>query len=316
MRLIGEFQDSKPARNFSDYLIQQGIENELMEDVSENEARIYEIWVVEEDRVEQAESFLKEFRDNPDDPKYAGAAREAKRIKQKKARDEKDVPQYVDARTTIFNRGGKSPRGTLTMVLILISVAVGVYSRLGTQTETLRMLFITDYIRDGSLIKWQPGLHEIMSGEIWRLFTPMFIHFGPIHLLFNMMWLYDLGSMVEDKKGTLFLGFFVLVVSGISNYVQFVTAHPAFGGMSGVVYGLLGYIWMKGKFDATSQLWLHRSTVTLMIGWYFLCLIGVIGNIANGAHTAGLAVGIAWGYLTSTSFKNKLRQILSKDTEE
>lgn len=315
MRLIGEFEDSKQAQAFSDYLTQSKIENEMTEDVSATNAKVFEIWVMHEDQMEEGERFLEEFRANPSDPKYTGAAKEAQKIKKQKAKEAKEGPQYMDARTTVFNRGGKSPRGALTLILILVCVAVGVFSRLGEQTESLRMLFITDFLREGYSIKWLPGLQEVRNGEIWRLFTPMFIHFGPLHLVFNMMWLLDLGSMIEDKKSTLFLGFFILVVSGISNYVQYVTAHPAFGGMSGVVYGLLGYIWMKGKFDATSQLGLHKSTVTFMIVWYFLCLIGIIGNIANGAHTAGLVVGVAWGYLTSSSFKNKLRQLRGGDNE-
>jgi len=313
--MIAEFDDGKQAQTFSDYLTQEKIENEVVDDVSDTNAKVFEVWVVSEDQVEQAEQFLNQFRSSPDDPKYAGAAKQAKKIRQQKAKEAKDVPQYMDARTTIFNRGGKSPRGALTMILILICVAVAVFSRLGEQTESLRMFFITDFMREGYSIKWLQGLPEIRNGEIWRLFTPMFIHFGPLHLVFDMMWLLDLGSMVEEKKGTLFLAFFILVVSGASNYLQYITAHPAFGGMSGVVYGLLGYIWMKGRFDANSQLGLHKSTVTFMIIWYFLCLIGIIGNIANGAHTGGLVVGVAWGYLTSSSFKHKLRQLRGKDTQ-
>ena len=66
--------------------------------------------------------------------------------------------------------------------------------------------------------------------------------------------------------------------------------------MSGVVYGLLGYIWMRGKFDPGSGLYLHPSTVTMMIIWFFACFTPIIPNVANAAHAAGLVIGIAWGY--------------------
>ena len=66
---------------------------------------------------------------------------------------------------------------------------------------------------------------------------------------------------------------------------------------------------MKGKFDPASKLALHRTTVMMMIGWYFLCLSGLVGHIANMAHTVGLVVGIAWGYLTSGHFKRLLKKL-------
>ncbi|HWI58437.1 MAG TPA: rhomboid family intramembrane serine protease [Bacillota bacterium] len=69
--------------------------------------------------------------------------------------------------------------------------------------------------------------------------------------------------------------------------------------MSGVVYGLLGYIWMRSKFDAGSGLFLHSSTVTMMLIWLVACYTGLLGPIANTAHTVGLLLGMGWGYLSS-----------------
>jgi GlpG protein len=69
--------------------------------------------------------------------------------------------------------------------------------------------------------------------------------------------------------------------------------------MSGVVYGLLGYIWMQGKFNRASNLSLQKQTVTLMIVWFFVCLSGLMGPIANTAHAVGAGLGIAWGYVAA-----------------
>ena len=308
MRLIGELENEAHSRTFSDYLTQEGIENQLAEE-SRAGKRIYEIWVHAEDDVKQAEALLDKFLASPDSLEYQGVSRAAKKIKKQAEREAKEVPAYMDARTTIFNQG-PSPNGVLTILLIVACAAVAVFSRLGESTNALRMLFITDVLRDGSRISWLAGLPEITTrGEIWRLFTPIFIHFGILHLVFNMMWLRDLGSMVEDRKGTLFLAVFILVVAAASNLTQYLVSHPLFGGMSGVVYGLLGYIWMKGKFDPASRLFLHKSTVALMIFWFFFCFTGLAGNVANGAHAGGLLVGIAWGYLTSGIIKRHLRKL-------
>ena len=69
--------------------------------------------------------------------------------------------------------------------------------------------------------------------------------------------------------------------------------------MSGVVYGLLGYIWVKGKFDPASGLFLNSQTAVMMLVWFFLCLAKIIPNVANTVHAAGLIVGLAWGFISS-----------------
>ena len=307
MRLVGEIEEVACARTFSDYLTQLGIENRVIEE-SRGDKLAYEIWVHEEDKLEQSEGLLKKFLENPDDEEYQGVSLKAKKIKREAKREAKEQPQYMDARTTVFYTG-PTRSGALTILLILTCVVVGVLSKLGENTNAMKMLFITEYWREGAYIYWRKGLPEIMNWQIWRLFTPIFIHFGIIHLGFNMLWLWDLGNMVEDRKGTLFLALFILIVSGSSNWAQYQVSSPGFGGMSGVVYGLLGYIWMKGKYDPASRLSLHKTTVAMMIGWYFLCLSGLVGHIANMAHTVGLVVGIAWGYLSSSHFKQQLRKL-------
>ncbi len=180
-----------------------------------------------------------------------------------------------------------APRSRLpvvTVVLIAVSVAVSLLSGF--------------HLVPSLMISTDRGLGQIMSGQVWRLVTPMFIHLGVLHILFNMMWLWDLGRLIELLKGPVFLGALVLVTGMASNLAQFlVTGNPAFGGMSGVVYALLGYVWMQGKFNPRFGFELHQSTVIMMLVWYVLCWTGLLGPIANWAHTAGLLLGVAWGYI-------------------
>jgi GlpG protein len=297
MRQIGAIDDKNMANIFSDYLTQAGIENEIQENPGSTVEK-YEIWIYYEDEVETSEEMLDRFLKYPDEPEFREAPQKAKKIKKQARKEEKEGPQYVDARTSIFYRGASPSVGGLTLILIIASVLISVASKLGANLIPLRPFFITDFL-DMKVLLSNVTLLEIKSGQIWRLFTPMFIHFGVLHLVFNMMWLWDLGSMVEDRKGTLFFAVFILVVSGASNLAQFMVSGPSFGGMSGVVYGLLGYIWMKGRYDPRSHLALHKTTVAFMIGWFFLCWTGFMGHIANTAHTVGLVTGVAWGYLSS-----------------
>jgi GlpG protein len=119
-----------------------------------------------------------------------------------------------------------------------------------------------------------------------------------------MLWLKNLGSMIESRKSTWLLLWLVLVISAVSNVTQYLVSGPQFGGMSGVVYGLFGYVWMQSKYDAGSKLSMNSQTVTLMVVWFFLCLSGLVGPVANAAHASGAVMGIAWGFLAA-----KLRRL-------
>src|SRR5262249_13522307 len=137
-------------------------------------------------------------------------------------------------------------------------------------------------------------LQEVRQGQLWRLITPIFLHFGWPHIIFNMLCLRDLGSMIEARQSSLQLAILVLGIGVCSNLGQYYMSGPAFGGMSGVIYGLLGYVWIRGKFDPGSGLFLHPSTVTMMLIWFVICYTPLLGHIANTAHAVGLVMGVAW----------------------
>ena len=80
---------------------------------------------------------------------------------------------------------------------------------------------------------------------------------------------------------------------------------PFFGGLSGVVYCLLGFIWMNKKFDEKATFALPRHDVLMMIGWFFFCFTGAFGPIANTAHGVGLAVGMGFGVFSGSQSSGK-----------
>ena len=294
MRLIGHLPDSSGAKLFSDYLLARGISNEVEPDDGR-----WAVWVHEEEQLSAANDFLGEYRRNPSDPKYQRSAAEAARLKKEDEKAEKMASRRYHDRKKLFRKFGGYNGGMLTLILIVVSAAVGLLSGLGDRRSVLLPLFITEFIVDGSGLDRLMQLSEIRHGQIWRLVTPVFVHFGILHLLFNMMWLYDLGGMIEARLGRVYFGLLALALAVFSNLGELMVSGPLFGGMSGVVYGLLGFIWIRGKFDPGSGLYLHPKTVTFMIIWFFLCLSGMIGNIANTAHGVGLVLGAAWGYTSA-----------------
>ena len=141
---------------------------------------------------------------------------------------------------------------------------------------------------------------DIQGGEVWRLITPAFLHASlstnPLHLVFNMWWLYDLGTLIERRLGSTRFAILVVIIALVSNLAQFLVRGPNFAGMSGVVYGLFGYAWVRGRLDPTSGFYLRPDVAFWMMIWFFLCASGFIGNVANWAHGGGLVAGAALGY--------------------
>lgn len=188
------------------------------------------------------------------------------------------------------------PFPVITIVLIALSAVVAFSSNLGSSQDVLRALYFTDPVAGPA----QPAWQAILSGQLWRLITPIFIHFGILHFVFNMMWVWDLGKLIEARKGAGFYLLFVLLVGTLSNLAQYsLTQSALFGGMSGVVYGLFSYVWIRGRYDPNFGIGLHKTTVHMMLAWFVLCWTGLLGPIANWAHTMGLLAGAAWAYFES-----------------
>jgi GlpG protein len=294
MRQIGHVAGEGAARAFGDYLYAQGIENQIEADRDGTWA----VWIHSEEELERAKGMLADFREHPADPKFQDAAPAARRLREQKEKESAAREKRLKDRRYLFRPLTGYGAGPLTLFLIAASVVVYLFSL--ENRDLLLRLFISESDPGvAGLQRLTDGLLEIRHGEVWRLITPIFIHFGLMHIFFNMLWLLDLGSMIEARQKTWVLAVLVLVIAAVSNLAQYVVGGPGFGGMSGVVYGLLGYVWIRGKFDPGSGLFVHPTNVTLMIIWFFICFTGQMGDIANMAHAAGLVMGMAWGYLSS-----------------
>lgn len=140
-----------------------------------------------------------------------------------------------------------------------------------------------------------------MGDQYWRLITPVFLHFGWLHITFNCLWLWELGRRCEAVLGSANTLGLILVIAVASNCSQHLYGGPGlFGGLSGVVYGLLGFAWVAPLLQPAWRIQPAPVIMLFMVGWLVLGLLGVIqavglGAIANAAHIGGLASGALLG---------------------
>jgi len=314
MRQIGTLPDASQAQLLADYLLTLRIQTHL-----DQQPAGWEVWVRDEDQVDQARQILAEFRQTPTDPRYSAAQRAARALRQEEERQEEEYRRkQINLQRKMTQEA--TPTRWASSLLVLVSVLITLLTNFGESQPLLRWFTITDLAHNGQAA---PSLaHTLAEGQVWRLITPIFIHFGVFHLVFNMLWFAGLGGAIEQKRGSLrFLGL-VLLLAIPSNLAQLYLGHatvaeglhlllipsPRFGGMSGVVYGLFGYSWMKSRFEPELGLAVGSQTVAILMIWFFLCLTPAVEGVANMAHAAGLVLGFLAGLVpTSGHRSNRVR---------
>ncbi len=154
-----------------------------------------------------------------------------------------------------------------------------------------------------------PTFEKISQGEVWRLFTPCLLHGDIFHLFFNMIWLIVLGKQLEQRLRPFRYLLFILLVGIISNTAQYLMSGPNFIGFSGILCGMLAFIWVRQKQAPWEGYQLDRLTILFIL----IFVLGMAGlqllsffleknfnlpfapNIANTAHIIGGIMGGIFG---------------------
>jgi GlpG protein len=312
MRQIGILPSQRDAERFAAWLATQNIDAQ-----TEPDGAGWAIWVRDEDLVPQARQALAEFQANPAAEKFQTARR---RPTENAAAPPRPAPSVIVMRDRWQQHPGEVRRSPMVLLMILTTVLVAILTyddtfgegRRGRPGAALRTLLFCDPLQpiapNGTFDVWA----NVRKGEVWRLVTPIFIHFGWVHLILNMLWLHSFGGPVEDRRGSLFFLAMVLVVAVVSNAAQAVETawrgSALFGGMSGVDYGLLGYVVVKSRTDPRERYFVAPGTTFIALLWLVLCILREIPPfsdvlarsippIANSAHVAGLIAGAALAWL-------------------
>ncbi len=184
--------------------------------------------------------------------------------------------------------------GPVTWTVLLLCIVATLLTKAGGGSLTVKFLFYPPLIK---------------QGEVWRIITPVFLHFkmmgSPVmHLLFNgVIWLNMAGQIEQlEKRYRIILLFFITAI--LSNIAAYFTYGFSFGGLSGVVYGLIGYLWMAGRKSSAYQRTMPKQMFIVFLAFMLIGYTGVFGAVANNAHTAGLIAGAAYAFLLPPRFKS------------
>ena len=262
--------DARMAQALVDYLATLGIPCEL----TQSELGV-SVWLADERRLAQAQQEVKRFLSEPNHPRYMEASWQS---------------GHADARID-YSKGMTDPsptsstrRALWTLVVIIACLAIYALDAIG--------LPIFDELA------FHPTLAQFTDWQAWRYVTPAFIHFSVLHLVFNLLWWWYLGGQIEQRLGSGKLFILLIVGAALPNIAEFFASGPRFGGLSGVVYALLGYSWLRTRLQPDCGLAMPPALMGFMLVWLVLGFLDMLGTpTANMAHLVGLLVGLAQGWL-------------------
>lgn len=264
---LTQFNNPRMAQAFVDYMATRGV----MLRIKKEEQFI--LLLEDETKLEMVENELEQFVRDPFHSRYQAASWQSGTT---------DSGLHYQRDSLLTNLRQRA--GPLTVLLGIACIAVYIL-----------MLFVGDL----TVLAWM-AWH--MDGspffQPWRWFSHILLHFSLLHLVFNLLWWWYIGGAVEKRLGSGKLFVITLISALLSGWMQAKFSGPWFGGLSGVVYALMGYAWLRGERDPESGIFLERGLMAFAILWLIIGYFGAFGlPIANTAHLTGLAVGLAMAFV-------------------
>jgi len=204
-------------------------------------------------------------------------------------------------RSTVSKQADRVPlvrmvrRAGVTQVLIAANVVV------------FLLMLLTGRPTDGDVLyRFGAMPSPLPKDEWWRLFTAMFVHVGPLHLLFNMWALMLFGPSIEERYGRLrYLAlYFTAGFLGSAMSLTFSHIPSLSAGASGAVFGIFGawiafFVRHRRARGAREQL----RSLFFLVGINLFIGISSGGRIDNFAHLGGLA----GGFVIATALEQSAR---------
>ena len=278
-----KIEQKRIAHLFANYLMTIGIAAKVVadnENASSSEAKLAYIVLCQHNKIAQATEEFEQFIKNPNHNKYQQAAwQQGETV---------DVDSNDLTLITTFKESFLGHAGIVTLAVFFICWLVFLASNLGwAQSIFLQLQFY-------------PRLSiDAFFAEPWRIIGPALFHFSWLHIVFNTMWWWQLGGSIEKILGKGTLINLLLISAVFSNLGQFMVSGSNFGGLSGVVYALMGFVWWYGYLAPDKGLFLSKPIVGFLLFWLVLGFANVLPvNMANTAHLLGLISGCLFAVFT------------------
>ena len=192
--------------------------------------------------------------------------------------------------------------------MIIIAVVLSLLSNFGSLIAIIEPFTFTKIsISNQGFLSFSSAEQTfLIENQWWRLITPMFLHFSFAHLAFNCLWIYVLGEKIERVDGKLIFTLIIILTGVFSNLLQyFWTSSSLFGGLSGVIYGMLGYCLVMEMESNYDKYGLPPGLYLFMIAWLILGFLGILdlfgfGSVANFAHLGGMLSGLMFAMIYKT----------------
>lgn len=271
--LLVTFSQERAARLLVNYLNSQGIGAQYCLQSGEHGVQLLN----ESDR-EQASSIAGEFVQSPQDAKYQQAAWDNGQTVRL------STGQSGISFTGIWQQLHGIPVTTSVLVTCLV----------------IYLLAMVGVFWPYKILVIEPIAELMQNHQWWRLIGPALIHFSALHIVFNLLWWWTLGGQLERRLGKMTLITLFLLSALLSNVGQLMVSGEHFGGLSGVVYALVGCVWWLGWLRPAWGLMIPKPMVGFLLVWLVVGYADILWvSMANTAHTVGLVSGCAFAFVLS-----------------
>lgn len=261
--LLGQYHQPRLLQGLVDYLHTQNIATTI----KVIDSQTAEVWVVDTQFTQAKEIWLT-FLKEPHAAKFQDAAWLVNRPSA--------LFQYQNSNLNLWSR-------TLALNPLVLLVAVA---------SLVTFAFLHLFAPESTYY-----LLQFSRSNVFNWFTPALMHFDALHLIFNLMWWVYLGDKVVEQYRVHCLAVVTVSSALLSNWMQFALVGPNFGGMSGVVYALCGFVWLNGVRYPSQPKILPNAMIGLMLVWMMIGFADVLYvSMANWAHLFGLLAGALLGY--------------------
>lgn len=257
------------AQSFIDYMASRQIDVEMKLEEGDQ----FSLWLVEEQHWAEVESELKQFLHSPQDRKYQAASWLVAETRR---------PQFSYTSPSLVSLI-KAKAGPVTLFVMLVCSVIFIFQQFGLAQQVFSALHFPAFVGQ----QWQ----------LWRWFSHALLHFSVLHIAFNLLWWWQLGGDIETRLGSGKILQLFLISAALSGAGQYWVEGANFGGLSGVVYALVGYLWILGWRAPELGLSMPKPLIAFMLVWLILGFVQPFMAIANSAHLAGLVSGVLLGVL-------------------